>query len=318
MSKKASITVVGSNMVDLLSYLERFPERGETVFGRDFIQGFGGKGANQAIMASILGAEVAMVSCVGNDVFGPKWIEEFEKNHVNTDFIKIVDGNYSGVAAIWVEPSGDNRIVLGAGANEDVTPALVQSAFDRLPAPDVVLSQLEIPQDTIIEGFKKGKQAGATTILNPGPAAPVKKEMIELMDWIIPNETEFELLLKDMYHLPIDNFTDAIKKFGDLSGVNVVITHGEKGAMLYMPNVGMDVKTFPAPKVDAKDTTGAGDAFCGAFSYGIAAGLNPENAIEIANVLAADSVTRTGTQISYARGNQLEELLNKVLTESSK
>lgn len=314
MSNQAKITVVGSNMIDLISYLERVPERGETVFGRAFNQGFGGKGANQAVMASLLGAEVAMVTCVGNDVFGPKWIEEFEGNKINTDFVKIIDNNYSGAASIWVEPSGDNRIVLGAGANEDVSPAFVESAFEKLPNPNVVLSQLEIPQESILQGFKKGKEQGATTILNPAPAASVMKEIMEITDWIIPNETEFALLAKEMYQLSIENFNEAIKTFADLSGVNVVVTHGEQGALLYMPNVGMEVQAFAAPKVAAKDTTGAGDAFCGTFAYGIASGLAPEKSIKLANILAADSVTRTGTQTSYARGEQLALLLHKVLS----
>lgn len=318
MNKKAPVTVVGSNMVDLSSFLERFPEQGETVFGRDFIQGFGGKGANQAIMASILGSDVGMVTCVGNDLFGPEWLKEFEKNDVNTEFIKVIDGNYSGVAAIWVEPSGDNRIVLGAGANDDVTPTIVKEAFENLPSPNVVLSQLEIPQETILAGFKQGKRLGSKNILNPGPASVVMQEIMDITDWILPNETEFALLAKEMYELPIEDFNEAVKKFGDLSGINIVVTHGEEGAKLYMPNKDKEVAMFPALNVDAKDTTGAGDAFCGAFAHGISKGLSPEKSIELANVLAGDSVKRTGTQVSYARGEQLKMLLNEIITFDEK
>ena len=313
MKQHPNITVVGSNMVDLLSYLERFPQRGETVFGRGFAQGFGGKGANQAIMSAILGAKVSMVTCVGDDIFGPKWFEEFEKNSVNTSFVKTIPGNYSGVAAIWVEPSSDNRIVLGAGANENVSPELVDEAFDQLPRPDAIISQLEIPQPTILRGFQRAKAVGATTILNPGPAAPVLKEILDLTDWLIPNETEFALIANEMAGIDPANLHQAVRQFGDYTGVNLVVTLGENGALLYMAGSGQEVLAMPAPIVNAKDTTGAGDAFCGAFSYGIAAGLEPIKAIELANVLASDSVTRSGTQISYARNERLSELLKQVL-----
>ncbi|MFD0712548.1 ribokinase [Paenibacillus sp. GCM10027626] len=315
MKQHPNITVVGSNMVDLLSYLERFPERGETVFGRGFVQGFGGKGANQAIMAAILGAKVSMVTCVGDDVFGPKWIETFEQNGVDTSFVKIVPDNYSGVAAIWVEKTSDNRIVLGAGANEEVSPEMVDEAFDRLPKPDVIISQLEIPQSSILRGFQRAKEVGATTILNPGPAAPVQKEILDNTDWLIPNETEFALLAKEMAGIDASDLHQAVRQFGDRTRVNLVVTLGKNGALLYMPGSGNDIIELLAPTVDAKDTTGAGDAFCGAFSYGIAAGLEPLKAIELANMLASDSVTRPGTQISYARNDHLAHLLEQVLNQ---
>lgn len=314
MSNKNVITVVGSNMVDLSSFLNRFPERGETLFGKDFVQGYGGKGANQAIMASILGAKVSMVTCVGDDVYGPGWIKEFEKNNVNTEYVKKIEDNYSGVASIWVEEEGDNRIVLGAGANNDVDKDLVNEAFDKLPNPNVVLSQLEIPQEAILEGFKRGKQVGAKNILNPGPAAPVLKEIMEITDWILPNETEFAILANEMYGMnvgefSIESYKVAIKEFAIISKTNVVITMGEDGSMLYMPNENMEVKHLKAPTVEAVDTTGAGDAFCGAFTYGISTGLEPSEAVKLANILASESVKGRGTQISYARGKKLDEII---------
>jgi len=183
MNEKSTITVVGSNMIDLTSFLDRFPKQGETVYGREFIQGFGGKGSNQAVMASLLGAEVSMITCVGNDVFGPQWFEEYEKNDINTEFVKVIDDNHSGVASIWVEGNGENRIVLSAGANEDITPEMVEDAFEELTFPGLVLSQLEIPQETILEGFKRGKEFGAATILNPASAAPIMKEIMEVTDF---------------------------------------------------------------------------------------------------------------------------------------
>ncbi|MFU0507820.1 PfkB family carbohydrate kinase [Pseudaminobacter sp. NGMCC 1.201702] len=170
-SGNCRITVVGSNMVDLVSYLHRVPERGETVFGRSFDQGFGGKGANQAVMAALLGGQVDIVTCVGDDLFGPKWFDHFREHGVGINHVSTIAGIYSGVAAIWVEPTGDNRIVLGSGANDHLTPSLVDKAFDDIDATHVVLSQLEIPQPAIVRGFVHARARGAATVLNPGPAA---------------------------------------------------------------------------------------------------------------------------------------------------
>ena len=154
------VMVVGSSMVDLLSYLERFPAAGETIFGRSFSMGFGGKGANQAVMAALLGAKVSMVNCVATDVFGDLTVKNFEGFGIDVRCVDRAEGTYSGVASIWVEPDGQNRIVLGAGANEALTPERVDRAFDELPAPRVVLCQFEVPQPAIVRAFERGREAG--------------------------------------------------------------------------------------------------------------------------------------------------------------
>lgn len=309
MSKQPVVTVVGSTMVDLISYLERMPERGETIFGRSFAQGFGGKGANQAVMAAILGARVAMVNCVADDTFGPATVENFRSFGVDVGHVGVVAGSYSGVANVLVEPTGDNRIVLGAGANEAVGPELVDAAFDALPRPDIVVSQLEIPQPPILRGFQRAKAVGAITVLNPGPAAPVDPDILELTDWLVPNETECALLTRELLGTAPADEAEMVKALGDGLGVPLVTTLGERGAMLYRPGVDAEVSHLQPPVVEAVDTTGAGDAFVGAFVYAIARELEAMDAVRFANTLAADSVTRPGTQISFAQGDELERLL---------
>jgi len=313
-NQKSKIAVVGSNMIDLISYLKRTPARGETVYGKEFQQGFGGKGSNQAVMASLLGAEISMVTAVGDDVYGDNWLEHYQEEGIQTDFVKVVKDTHSGVAAIWVEPEGDNRIVISPGANEDVSVEYVETSFNKMTQPDVVLSQLENPQASILAGFKKGKGMGATTILNPAPAESLLDEILRYTDWLVPNETELAFLAKEMYDLTSENPNKMIKEFAELSQTNLVVTIGDKGALLYMTEEEMKVERIPTSSVTVKDTTGAGDAFCGAFAYGISNDFKPKKAIALANVLASDSVQRNGTQVSYPRGEALEKLVEQVFS----
>lgn len=303
----AQIVCVGSTMVDLISYLERMPAQGETVFGRGFAQGFGGKGANQAVMAALLGSRVVMVNTVATDSFGRDTIENFRSFGIDVEHMAQAPDSYSGVANVMVDPSGDNRIILGAGANELMTLDQVDGAFAANPAPALVLSQLEVPQPIIERGFRHGKDAGAITVLNPGPAAPVAPGLLALTDWLIPNETEFALLFEAEFGRAPEDMTTDGAAFAARLGVRLVITLGEDGANLVHEDG--SVQHFPAPVVDAVDTTGAGDAFCGGFAHGLAAGLDPIASIELAVVVSADSVTRRGTQASYARDEALQRLL---------
>lgn len=313
MTKQGNLTIVGSNMIDLTSFLKRFPKKGETVFGRDFQQGFGGKGSNQAVIASLLGANVSMVTAVGDDVYGENWLRHYKKENINIDFVKIIENSNSGTAAIWVEEDGDNRIVITPGANEDLSVALVKEAFATLPQPNVVLSQLENPQESVMEGFKRGREMGAVTLLNPAPADTLIHGMLEYTDWLLPNETEFALLAQEMHDLPLDHLFFAIKEFATRTNTNMVVTAGEKGALLYRPKLDKEVQQIHTTQVDVKDSTGAGDAFCGTFAYGLSVGLEPETAIKLANAVASDSVQKLGTQTSYARGEVLEKIVASAL-----
>jgi ribokinase len=296
-------------MIDLISYLDRMPQQGETVFGADFAQGFGGKGANQAVMAALLGAEVSMVNTVGSDLFGRETIANFQAFGVDTEFIEQVEGTHSGVANILVENDGSNRIVLGAGANSWMTQAQVDRAFTAHPTPDVVLSQLEVPQPIIRRTFNLAKASQAITVLNPGPAAAVDPEIVASTDWLIPNESEFALLYEAEYgRHPGDYAADAAALAKQLD-VRLVITLGAAGAN-YIREDGR-VQRFEAPAVQAIDTTGAGDAFCGSFAYAIAAGWSADEAISLAVAVSSDSVARRGTQTSYPRGDDLAVLIHR-------
>ena len=307
-----TITCVGSTMVDLSTYLLRMPEQGETVFGRCFTQGFGGKGASQAVIAALLGARVAMVNTVATDSFGRDTIANFEEFGIDVSMMRQVDGTYSGVANILVSPDGDNRIVLGAGANEQVTVDQVNEAFGRLPVPDVVISQLEIPQPAILAAFQGGRESGSINILNPGPAAAIDPAILDLTDFIIPNETEFEILYSSVFGRKCGSYHEAIVDFANEIKTSSVITLGSQGALLF--ELGQDApSTFSAPSVDAVDTTGAGDAFCGSFAYAIAAGYRASTAIRLAIAVASDSVKRPGTQLSFPRDEKLRAIANSAI-----
>lgn len=309
---RPTITCVGSTMIDLIFYTDKVPQTGETVFGKSFAQGFGGKGANQAVMASLLGAQVAMVNALGQDAFGRDTIENFKSFGVDVTAVKLLEQTHSGVANIIVDGDGDNRIVLAAGANLLVTPEMVEQAFAALPAPNLVLSQLEVPQDAIQRGFELGREAGAITVLNPAPASPVAPGILAATDWLVPNETEFAVLYEAQFgSAPADHEASALK-FADELGVKLLVTLGEQGAVVAEPGGRETTRKFEAKSVKAVDTTGAGDAFLGGFTFGLASGMSLEDAIALGSAVAADSVTRPGTQLSYARGEDLQRIVDSV------
>lgn len=304
---RPAILCVGSSMVDLVSYLDRMPQQGETMFGRDFAQGFGGKGANQAIAAALLGANVSMVNAVGDDSFGRDTIANFQAFGVETACVEQLDATHSGVATILVESNGANRIVLAAGANQLMTESQVDRAFTAHPAPDLVMCQLEVPQPIVLRTFTRAKESRAITVLNPGPAARLDPEILARTDWLLPNETEFALLYDAEFGRAPDDYTDDAVALAARLAVGLVITLGEQGANLVKDDG--SIEHFEAPVTAAVDTTGAGDAFCGTFAYAIAAGWAPEAAIRLAIAVSSDSVARRGTQTSYARGDALAAMV---------
>ena len=285
------IAVVGSTMIDLIAYTPRIPDAGETLVGDSFQMGFGGKGANQAVMARLLGAEVMMVNCLGQDRYGDMTLENFASFGIDTTHVGRVPGA-SGVAPIWVEPDGTNRIIIIPGANHALTPDDARRAIESWPGGGVVLGQLEIPQHVTAAGFGMGRARGATTVLNPAPAAPLDDELLASADWLIPNEVEFAAISGADAH---DD--RAMAGFAAGTGTRLVVTLGARGAALVRSDG--SVVRLSAPAVDAADTTGAGDAFVGAFAYGLAAGLDEVTAVGLGIACASDSVTRPGTQSSF-------------------
>lgn len=307
-----SVTVVGSTMIDQISYLERMPVRGETVLGRRFAQGFGGKGANQAVMASLMGARVAMVNSLGDDSYGTETLANFARHGIDTTHVRRVPGA-SGVAPIWVEPDGSNRIIIVPGANEGLLPEQAAQAVAEQASVDVVIGQFEIAQAVTTAAFRAARERGAVTILNPAPGAPIVPELVAVSDWVIPNEHEFVIIARAA-GIP-DDPTDsaALAQFAGALGSRLVVTLGERGAALV--GAGGDVRVIPAPEVEAADTTGAGDAFVGAFGYAMASGEDELTAVRIACAIAAESVRRPGTQASFPDAERCRAIIAEVRAE---
>ena len=286
-----TICVVGSSNIDQIAYTDRVPDSGETLIGKSFQMGFGGKGANQAVMAGILGANAYMITCLGDDAYADMTIENYKKSNVNIDYIQRVPGS-SGVAPIWVEKDGTNRIIVISGANDllDADKAITGiSAVENLT---VVVGQFEIPQNVTFKVFDYCKSKDIQTILNPAPAQELDENLLEVSDWFIPNEVEFNIISKGG---DSNNDKDIIRFSSEIKS-NLIITLGEDGAATVEGN---DVIRVPAPNVKAIDTTGAGDAFVGTFAYGIGSGLTKMEALQLGIDKASDSVTRNGTQSSF-------------------
>jgi len=290
------VTVVGSTMIDQISYVTRMPDRGETVVGDRFEQGFGGKGANQAVMARLMGAEVVMVNALGDDGYGQQTLANFGRYGIDTTHVRRVPGA-SGVAPIWVEPDGSNRIIIVAGANAGLTPEHGAAAVAAQERVDAVIGQFEIDQAVTTAAFGAARDRGAATILNPAPGSAVSADLAAVTDWIIPNETEFAIIARAA-DLPDDvEDPDALAQFAAELGVRLLVTLGERGAALVDDDGA--VHQVPTPRVDAADTTGAGDAFVGAFAFGLASGWDEIAAVRLGCAVAADSVLRPGTQSSF-------------------
>jgi ribokinase len=302
------IAVVGSLNIDLIAYTARVPGAGETVIGDRFQMGFGGKGANQAVMAARLGARVSMVGALGDDVYADMTRENLAAQRVQATHVARVAGS-SGVAPIWVEPDGTNRIIVVPGANDAVDPGAAAAAVRTLEGVAVVVGQLEIPQAVTAAAFEAARAVGAVTILNPAPAATLDPGLLDAADWLIPNETEFAILAG------IDGFDPSddapLLRFAAAVGPRLVVTLGSRGAAV----VGTDgsVSRVPAVPVTAVDTTGAGDAFVGAFAYGLAAGLPELTDVRLGIACASDSVTKAGTQSSFATPEGAREILRRVV-----
>jgi ribokinase len=295
MAKRPRIAVVGSANVDMTTFADHFPKPGETIFGQKFDLGFGGKGANQAVAARLCGSEVYMVARVGDDLFGPSTIKNFEKLGIDATHVRQVSGVSSGVAPIFVEPSGQNRIIVVKGANETLKPADVDAAADTLRKADCIVLQFEIPLETVYYTIKFARKNGIRCILNPAPAQPVDLAGLDGLDYFVPNEHEAEAISGQ----PVRNVDDAKQCATTLlaSGIRgVIITLGSNGSLLATGNAMTHV---PAFRVTSIDSTGAGDAFIGSFATFLGEGLPELEAVKRANLYAGLSTTGVGTQKSF-------------------
>jgi ribokinase len=285
-------------MMDLTAYADVLPEPGQTLAGQLFTTGFGGKGANQAVMAALCGADVHFIGKLGDDVFGTAIAENFVKVGINSDFVEI-SSTPNGVAHIWVDGNGENRIIIIPGANHEIEISKAIEAIKSIANLSVVIAQCEIKQEVTLAAFKAAKARGCTTILNPAPFQEISAALLELCDWIIPNETEFREL-----HGQLPTSDEILKSFRP--GKNSIVTLGSKGAV-YISADGQ-IHHAPAPKVTAVDTTGAGDSFVGSFAFGLASGKDPIEAMKLGIAIASLSVTRKGAQSSYPNQTEITTL----------
>lgn len=295
MAKRPRIAVVGSANIDLTTFTDRFPKPGETIFGQRFDLGFGGKGANQAVAARLCGADVSMVARVGSDLFGPATIENFRKQGIDTTHVEQVEGLSSGVAPIFVEPNGQNRILVVKGANDALKPANIDAAAEILKAADCIVLQFEIPLETVYYTIQFARKQGIRCILNPAPAQPVDLTALKDLDYFVPNESEAEAISERS----VRNVGDAKECAKGLvaRGIRrVIITLGANGSLLASREGSEHVLPFA---VNSVDSSGAGDAFIGSFAVFLAEGVPEKEAVRRANLYAALSTTSVGTQKSF-------------------
>ncbi|MFZ2000845.1 MAG: ribokinase [Candidatus Sulfotelmatobacter sp.] len=295
MSRRPRVAVVGSANIDLTTFADRFPNAGETIFGQRFDLGFGGKGANQAVAGRLCGADVFMVARVGSDLFGPATIENFKKLGIDTTHVKQVEGWSSGVAPIFVEPNGQNRILVVKGANDALRPADVDAAAEMLKSTDCIVLQFEIPLETVYYTVAFARKHGIRCILNPAPGQPVDMGALAGLDYFVPNESEAESITG----IAVRNVDDARKCANKLlnEGIHrVIITLGAKGSLLASRAASEHVPAFAVKSVDS---TGAGDAFIGSFAVFLAEGVPEPEAVRRANLYAGLSTTGVGTQKSF-------------------
>jgi ribokinase len=295
MARAPRIAVIGSANTDLVTFAERFPRAGETIFGQRFDLGFGGKGANQAVAARLCGAEVLMIAKVGDDLFGEATIRNFQSYGVDTRHVQVVPGVSTGVAPIFVDPDGQNRIIVVKGANDLLTAADVDAAAAALAQVDTIILQFEVPLPTIYHTVHFAHAQGVRCIVNPAPALPADLASLAAVDYFIPNETEAETLTG----LPVTTLEEAQACAAALLAKGfrrVVLTLGARGSLIAGSEGSMHV---PAYAVDAIDTTGAGDAFIGSLATLLAEGLPEKDAVAGANLYAALSTRRVGTQKSF-------------------
>jgi len=301
----AKIVIVGSFNTDLTAYTERMPRPGETIIGKKFVTGPGGKGSNQAVAAARLGAEVTFVGRVGQDVFAEIGLGIWKQEGINTDFVIRDPQNATGVAPIWVDSSGENTIIVIPGANLAVSPSDVDAAVDVIAGADVLITQFEINFDALKHALQVARSHGVRTILNPAPAARVSREILALADFLTPNETELEVLA-DKGDAAIETVARSLLTTEQQT---VVVTLGAQGARWVNQTGSALIPTFD---VNVVDTTGAGDAFNGGFALALAEGFPLQEAIRFGNATAALSVTKPGTAPSMPRRNEVERLLKSI------
>lgn len=287
------ICVIGSINMDLVVNVGEMPKKGQTLIGSNFKEVPGGKGANQAVAVSRLGANVCMVGKVGSDGFGQNLLNQLKNNNVDTKYIQIEEGA-SGVALITVDKNAENAIVVAPGANFKVSKNDIDKNIEAIKESDIVVVQLETPLDTIKYTLKKAKEFGKYTILNPAPAVKLEDSIIENVDLLTPNETELEILSGVSINNE-DDILDAAKTMIEKGVKELIVTLGSKGSLYINKDKSMFKKSY---KVEAVDTTAAGDSYTGALSVAFSKNEDIETAMDFASIVGALCVTKEGAQSS--------------------
>jgi ribokinase len=301
----AKLIVLGSVNADHVLQVDRFPRPGETVLGHGYQVLPGGKGANQAVAAARLGADIGFIACVGDDDFGKRMITAFEEDGMDTRAVMAVEGMPTGIALIQVAANGENSIAISAEANGCLTVEALAPHIKFLHGGDTLLMQLESPMETLELAALEARSAGLQVILNPAPAQPLSDALLANLTMITPNETEAEMLTG----VKVETEADALEAAKALHGkgvATVIITLGSKGAF-YSGTDGC--RMVPGFKVAAKDTTAAGDTFNGALVAALQAGKNIDQAIVFGHAAAALSVTRLGAQPSIPDLDEVNDFL---------
>ena len=299
------ILVVGSINVDIVALVQRLPTPGETVTGGTLLINHGGKGANQAVAARRLGAEVRFIGCVGDDTFGPELRQGMAAEGIGVDGLATITGSNSGTALIVVDAAGRNQIAVASGANMRLTVDWIARFAEDIAWAQIVICQLEVPLDTVVWTLQTARQHGAVTILNPAPAQPLPPEVWPLVDYVTPNEIEAAHLSGRSLSVPSDAGPVAQALLARGPRV-VILTLGEHGAFLGTPDRMTHVPAFP---VTAVDTTAAGDAFNGALAVALGAERPLDLAVRFANAAAGLACTQPGAQNSLPVRAQVEALL---------
>jgi len=299
----SKILVIGSMNMDLVVETERYPEQGETIIGGKFQQIPGGKGANQALAAAKLGNDVEFIGACGDDSFAPKLKSSLKNGGAKIDNVFTIEGISTGVAVITVDKNGNNRIIVSPGANYELLPQKIEKIKDKIVEAEIILLQMEIPLNTIEKIIEIASENKTKIILDPAPAQKLSDQILEKIDYLLPNEGELDLLLKDVKE---KSRSEKITLLLEKGVKNIVVTEGEKGINYYNQEKEIHLDTL---KVKAVDTTAAGDVFAGAFAASLTAENDLEKALQFAVQAAAYSVTKVGAQSSIPDKKELTEFL---------
>ena len=301
-----NIYVLGSINMDMVISTPYMPKNGETLTGSNFFLNGGGKGANQAVAASKQGANVKLIASVGADVFGSDLINKLNEYGVDTEYVNSLSGVNTGVAMIIIE-DGDNRIILDSGSNGKITKEQIDTALLNAEKDDIFITQLENNFDAVLYGLKTAKEKGMITIFNPAPAKVLDNEFFTYVDYLVINETECEIFTGI---LPIDDDTKdlAYKKLQEMGVGNLIITLGSKGSVCFSGSQKLVIK---AHKVDAVDTTAAGDTYVGSFASQLALGHSALDSLTYASLCSALTCLKKGAQQSIPYKEEVEAFKNR-------